>query len=1029
MARVVVELIKREWPQQWPSLLQELDTLCAHGETQTELVMFVLLRLVEDVAVLQTLEQSQRRKEIYSALTCNMEQLFAFLLGLLEKHYGAYKQGGQEEHCRVCMATLNTFSSLVEWVNIQHVMANDKYLLRCLTHLLSDARLQMPAAECMLGIVSWKAGKIQERGQLLCLFETELMCQLFSAAENAEQHKLDSDHYYFLKKMIEILTMLGEQLCTLWTKDNPQNPPNLETYLNALLSFTRHPSQSVNLYANELWGKFFRHPDISKNPTFISYQPKWIEVALKKVVKVGYPESDDHPACGYSQLDFDNDEEFLAFFIKYRLFILENVRVIASAQPLLPLVHLDKWLRSTISSPSPSLVDLEAVSSLLDSTFSKLTGGDQVQQVSHIAVPLLQLLLSYTSPSPAILSEILSCISALFSVVLIAPDALSEILNRLFQPLTSAHSDISSKEVRTLRRHSCSLLVKFATKFPITLLPSFSFISGEVSRLNSLGNLTKMEYCTLLEGLIIISNKFGNHDRQAMFLTEILNPVLDQLRSLETSYNDPFTFMQFIGLTSAPVALDTNYDSKSDQFGQNRSQLMTTINMILAVARRSELPTDPGMAQSGGFTVPLSGAMVTRNPAGTLLCSILRNILLLGHTLNKLFGPDYKQKLHPGFVKAFDILEVDRNNILGLPGSRSAKTEVVYQVAKIPEPVTKMQNFLTELFENVYHLLSHFCNNIGAEFYHQPSLASTLVMSVLHNLDTIPDFRLRAVNRTFLKQLIINCPVSCVQTVLLPILKHLCPFVQSHMEQRWSYIKAVRENPNFDEDNTDSQEVLDDIIIRVMAREYIDTIKSILTSGGRHSNGDIGQNENSNIENGVSSLSSVGEISLSDATLSTSLVSTCLSAISWPDSPSSSKSCALLELMLPRLVDQGSLGPDDANNLMMSVLKAFQDMGHHEANNIALTHLGLSCYELLRPRFPGVRDIFNLVPNCNPDDLNKFDSKIVAGQKGTGEKVWDHGRNSRKSRTLPYCHEHFKILGPQEPCSMPSGLLFLAGLD
>ena len=65
LARVVVELIKREWPQQWPSLLQELDTLCQQGETQTELVMFVLLRLVEDVAVLQTLEQSQRRKEIY----------------------------------------------------------------------------------------------------------------------------------------------------------------------------------------------------------------------------------------------------------------------------------------------------------------------------------------------------------------------------------------------------------------------------------------------------------------------------------------------------------------------------------------------------------------------------------------------------------------------------------------------------------------------------------------------------------------------------------------------------------------------------------------------------------------------------------------------------------------------------------------------------------------------------------------------------------------------------------------------------
>ena len=981
VARVVVELIKREWPQQWPSLLQELDTLCRQGETQTELVMFVLLRLVEDVAVLQTLEQSQRRKEIYSALTSNMEHLFAFLLGLLEKHYGAYKAGGQEEHCRVAMAILNTFSSLVEWVNIQHVMANEKYLLRCLTHLLSDSKLQMPAAECLLGIVSWKAGKIQERAQLLCLFETDMMSPLFAAAENAEKHKLDSDHYYFLKKMIEILTMLGEQLCTLWTKDNPQNPPNLETYLNALLSFTRHPSQSVNLYANELWGKFFRHPDISNNQTFISYQPKWIEVALRKVVKVGYPENDDHPACGYSLLDFDNDEEFLAFFIKYRLCILENVRVISTSQPLLPLVLLDQWLRSTISNPSPNLVDLEAISSLLDSTFAKLNGADQVQGVSHIAVPLLQLLLSYSSPSPTILSEVLSCISALFSVVLIAPDALSVILNRMFHPLSQPNSDSSNKEIRTLRRHSCSLLVKLATKFPITLLPSFSFISGEVSKLNSMGHLSKMEYCTLLEGLIIISNKFGNHDRQAMFLADILNPVLDQLKAMESSYSDPVTLMQYVGLTSAPVPVSDQ--AKSDGHGQNRSQLMTTINMILAVARRSELPTDPGLGQSGGFTVPLAGNMVIRNPAGTLLCSVLRNVLLLGHTLNKLFGAEFKQKLHPGFAKAFDILEVDRNNILGLPGSRSAKNDVVYQVAKIPEPVTKMQNFLTELFENVYHLLSHFCNNIGQEFYHQPNLGTNLIMSVLHNLATMPDFRLRAVNRTFLKQFIVNCPVACVQSVLLPVLRHLCPFVQSHMEQRWSYIKAVRENPNFDEDNTDSQEVLDDIIIRVIAREYIDTIKAILTSGGRTSD----QNDNSNIENGVSNLGVVGEISLSDAALSTSLVSTCLSGISWPDSPASSKACALLELMLPRLVEQGSLGQEDANSLMMSVLKAFQDMGHHEANNIALTHLGLSCYELLRPRYPGVRDVFNLVPNCNPEDLNKFDSKIIAGQKGTGEKV------------------------------------------
>ena len=44
-------VLQREWPQHWPGLLSELDTLCRLGETQTELVMFILLRLVEGEAL------------------------------------------------------------------------------------------------------------------------------------------------------------------------------------------------------------------------------------------------------------------------------------------------------------------------------------------------------------------------------------------------------------------------------------------------------------------------------------------------------------------------------------------------------------------------------------------------------------------------------------------------------------------------------------------------------------------------------------------------------------------------------------------------------------------------------------------------------------------------------------------------------------------------------------------------------------------------------------------------------------------
>lgn len=53
LSRIIVEMVKREWPQQWTTLLVELSEACTKGEAQTELVLLIFLRLVEDVALLQ----------------------------------------------------------------------------------------------------------------------------------------------------------------------------------------------------------------------------------------------------------------------------------------------------------------------------------------------------------------------------------------------------------------------------------------------------------------------------------------------------------------------------------------------------------------------------------------------------------------------------------------------------------------------------------------------------------------------------------------------------------------------------------------------------------------------------------------------------------------------------------------------------------------------------------------------------------------------------------------------------------------
>lgn len=62
LSRIIVEMIKREWPQQWTTLLSELSDACSKGEAQTELVLLIFLRLVEDVALLHVSQTDFRSK-------------------------------------------------------------------------------------------------------------------------------------------------------------------------------------------------------------------------------------------------------------------------------------------------------------------------------------------------------------------------------------------------------------------------------------------------------------------------------------------------------------------------------------------------------------------------------------------------------------------------------------------------------------------------------------------------------------------------------------------------------------------------------------------------------------------------------------------------------------------------------------------------------------------------------------------------------------------------------------------------------
>jgi exportin-5 len=181
LSRIVVEMIKREWPQQWTSLLAELFDACLKGVAQTELVALVFLRLVEDVAVLQTIESNTRRKDLYQALTVNMREIFDLFLRLIELNVSEFRAataiGDQEKalgHRRVVQVVLLAVSGFVEWVSIQHIVEQNGKLLQILCILLNDLEFQTPAAEC-LGLITNRKGQLKDRRPLMALFNDDAM--------------------------------------------------------------------------------------------------------------------------------------------------------------------------------------------------------------------------------------------------------------------------------------------------------------------------------------------------------------------------------------------------------------------------------------------------------------------------------------------------------------------------------------------------------------------------------------------------------------------------------------------------------------------------------------------------------------------------------------------------------------------------------------------------------------------------------------------------------------------------------------
>uniref|UniRef100_A0A8D2IW44 Exportin-5 n=1 Tax=Varanus komodoensis TaxID=61221 RepID=A0A8D2IW44_VARKO len=1040
LSRIVVEMIKREWPQHWPDMLKELDTLSKQGETQTELVMFILLRLAEDVVTFQTLP-AQRRRDIQQTLSQNMEKIFSFLLNTLQQNVNKYRrmkmdvaqESKAQANCRVGIAALNTLAGYIDWVAMSHITADNCKLLEMLCLLLNEPELQVGAAECLLIVVSRK-GKLEDRKPLMVLFGDVAMHYILSAAQTADGEGLVEKHYVFLKRLCQVLCSLGSQLCALVGSDSDvETPVNLGKYLESFLAFTTHPSQFLRSSTQITWGALFRHEILSRDPLLLAIIPNYLRASMTNLVKVGFPSKTDSPSCEYSRFDFDSDEDFNCFFNSFRAQQGEVIRMACRLDPRTGFQMAGEWLKYQLSIPvdigtlnsktneshcsifSPAFVQWDAMTFFLESVISPMFRTLDKEEIPvSDGIELLQLVLSFETKDPLILSCVLSNVSALFPFVTYRPEYLPEVLSKLFASVTFEVVEESkaprTRAVKNVRRHACSSIIKMCRDYPQLVLPNFEMLYNHVKQL--LSNellLTQMEKCALMEALVLISNQFKDYQRQKAFLEELMSPVATLWLSedMKRYKNFDHYFIRYVGANNRitdPVM--------EDPCGLNRSRISFCVYTILGVVKRSRWPTSLEDAKAGGFVVGYmsNGNPIYRNPCSVQVLKLFDNLLALIRTHNNLYMPEMVAKLGDTFAKALDMLEVEKNAILGLPQPLLE----LYDSPVYKTVLERMQGFFCTLYDNCFHILGSAGSSMQQDFYTVEGLATELLNSAFINLDNIPDYRLRPMLRVFVKPLVLSCPPEHYESLLCPILGPLFTYLHMRLSQKWQVInqRSLLCDEDTADDNPESQEMLEEQLVRLLTREVMDLIavccvskKGAEQNSAVAADGDDDEMMSTEVTPPSSSeLTELGKCLMKQENVCTALLITAFTSLSWKDTLSCQRTTTHLCWPLLKQLNM-ALGTSlwelpAVTWFFTSVLTGLQVHGQHDGCMAALVHLAFQIYEALRPRYAELKAVMEQVPEIQQESLEQFDSKLL---NLTLQKVADKRRKDHFKRLIAGC--------------------------
>lgn len=755
-----LELVKREWPQNWPSLLTELYDISKKSLVHLDLVLTIYKYMAEEFISNNQALPSSRRKDINQYLNSNMEEIFKFFLDTLN----AYRNVSS-----LAKTTLDCLSYYVDWININIVLSQNGLLIEILFQLLNDTSedISLASSKCLLALVSRK-GALPDRKPLLNLFNENYLNQIFSCIVKS----VNSSSRELLRHLVSILVEMGMQLNALWTSTDFQRPPQLQIYLSAIYEFTNHPSKLLSYDAICLWNSLLTNDNIKNDQIILQFMTNLANDLTTSTII--FKVNSKQKLNPYDEDNFDTDEDLVKFITKYRNELAKLIKIASG-------LCMTSYLAAGLKWASKILVECQVIDDsqgydttsfyflswdalifywglLMTHIGKSIKSGNQIDgEIKTSLLQLIKLSIDFKSKNPNFTSYNLSLLSSILPVCELDNTELmlKFVLEKLFSEYTFFKTLIENDKVRikavlNVRRQCLANILNICRSYTKWIKNLFDLIYAQITQFltQSESTTVQMEQIILMETLVYCSNELQSYQKQAEFISSQLLSIKNFLLSAEliTAIDSVENFILFVGLANhnLPNGL------------QNRKQIFYAINALFGILKCVQIPDgDETKLVSGGFMDTLTKQV--RNPAFPIYSSILEVNLKLLKCFNLLHSQQTSSTFDPNYKDCLQMTENVKNVSLGIQYQQDSKH---LEVDSSLYDVDRVQMFIYNTYDTLCQLLGLYFTKFKSELLWVQVNDSNVDFvykygdALFSCFDSLPDYRLRSITRYILRGLL-----------------------------------------------------------------------------------------------------------------------------------------------------------------------------------------------------------------------------------------------------------------------------------